>query len=188
MLKGTEEVDLDWGNFSLSWSISKTRDVQWSRCFWQNSSLGWTMGHTQREAVAEGSTSPAAPSWCCILLLDQDQAWQGQQAARLANGIPVPDVLTAVLRFLELVMGSRTEVLLWREPQAWKLVSWGPNWWTPIFFSEQRTSCNQVKILISLWAAPAAQHKNYCFRLPTSGIQSMVISLFLSWYQPFPKC
>lgn len=74
------------------------------------------MGHTQREAVAGGSASPAAASWCCILLLDQDQAWQGQQAAR--HGIPVPDVPTAVLRFLELVMWSRTGVLLWKQPQA----------------------------------------------------------------------
>lgn len=77
------------------------------------------MGQTQREAVAEGSISPAASLWCCILLLNQDQAWQVQQAARLArHGIPVPDVLTAMLRFLELVMWSRTGLLLWKEPQA----------------------------------------------------------------------
>lgn len=146
MLKGTKEVDLDWGSFYLSWSISKKGDVQWSRRFWESSSLGCIMGQTQREAVAEGSTSPTASLWCCILLMDQDQVWQVQQAARLArHEIPVPEVLTAMLRLLELVMCSRTGLLLWKEPQAWKLVSWRPNWLTPTFSSVQRTTCKPGK-------------------------------------------
>lgn len=86
----------------------------------------------------------------------QDQEWQVQQAARLArHGGPVPDVLTAMLSLLELMVWSRTGLLLWKEHQVFlnlrfrkeplQLVSWRPNRLTPIFFCVQRISCKPGK-------------------------------------------
>lgn len=64
ILKGTENVHLDWGNFYSSWPISNeerrsTEQILLTKFYFLYSKLGCIMGQNQRESVAEEKHKPS---------------------------------------------------------------------------------------------------------------------------------
>ena len=192
MLKATENVHLDWGNFYSSWSISH-EELRWAEqmllkeFYFLYSSLGCIMGQNQREPVAEGKRKPSSyfvvlrfpsgpgPGMPCSVGKQASQPWGARPRGIHRSA--------EVLRFLELMTWRGTGFPLWQEPHARNFMSRRPHRLRPIFFNVQRTSCKLGKYSDHLTDRTTSSAQNLlCFRLLTRGIRSMVINLSHSWY------
>lgn len=182
MLEWTEKDHLDWGNFCLFWSISNeeihsTEHMLLTEFYFLYSSLGCIIGQNRREAVGEGKHKPS--SYFMVLCFS---LWTRTRHTRFSRQVADPEVLSAVLRFLELVTWSGTGFQLWQEPHAQNFMRRRPNQLRPIFFSVQRTCCKLGKYSdLHTDRTTRSAQSLLCFRLPTRGIRSMLINLSHSW-------
>lgn len=144
------------------------------------------MGQNQREAVAAWKHKPSSYSMVWHFRSGPGPCMPGSVGRQSDQPWgPKPRGIHHCVRFLELVMWTRTGFPLRQEPHAWSFMSQRPNWSRHIFFKMQ-THQKLGKYSDHLMDRITSSAQNLmCFRLCTRHIQSVVTNISQSWYNLF---